>query len=81
MDSLTSTPPDETAALVRRIQAGDREAFVDLVLRCAGNTRINTGHGERGVDLAALFDDLKKAGPMSLIELADHSEIVRVWLE
>jgi RNA polymerase sigma-70 factor (ECF subfamily) len=30
MDSLTSTSPDETAALVRRIQAGDRDAFVAL---------------------------------------------------
>jgi hypothetical protein len=56
-------------------------ALVDLVLRCAGNTRIDTGHGECGVDLAALFDDLKKAGPMSIVELADHGEIVRVWLE
>jgi hypothetical protein len=56
-------------------------ALVDFVLHCAGNTRINMGHGECDVDLAALFDELKKAGPASIVEVADHGEIVKVWLE
>ncbi len=30
MDSLTAAAPDETAVLVRRVQAGDREAFAAL---------------------------------------------------
>jgi RNA polymerase sigma-70 factor (ECF subfamily) len=30
MDSLTATAPDETAVFVRRVQAGDRDAFVAL---------------------------------------------------
>jgi len=56
-------------------------ALVDLVLRCAGHTRIDLGRGECDVDLAALFEDLKKAGPTSIVEVADHGEIVKVWLE
>lgn len=56
-------------------------ALVDLALRCAGKTRIDLGRGECDVDLAALFDELKKAGPASIVEIADHGEIVKVWLE
>jgi hypothetical protein len=56
-------------------------ALVDFVLHCAGHTRINMGHSECDVDLGALFDDLKKAGPTSIIEVSDHGETVRIWLE
>lgn len=55
--------------------------LVEFVLRCAGNTRFKTGQGECEVDLAALFDELKKAGPASIVEIADHGEIVKVWME
>ncbi len=33
------------------------------------------------VDLKALFAELKKAGPMALIEIVDEGALIKVWLE
>lgn len=40
-------------------------------------------HDECGIDVRALFQELKKAGPMALIEVWDDDEghLIKVWFE
>jgi len=35
----------------------------------------------RDVDFAQLFAELKKAGPMAVVEITDEGDTVKVWLE
>ncbi len=37
--------------------------------------------GECDIDLKALFAELKKVGPMALIEIEDEGALIKVWLE
>jgi hypothetical protein len=56
-------------------------ALVELFLQCdeAKHVRLN-GSGDT-VDIQALFSELKKIGPMALIEVYDKDEAIKVWLE
>ncbi len=38
-------------------------------------------YGKCEVDLKALWNELKKAGPMALVEISDHGAVIKVWLE
>ena len=37
--------------------------------------------GKSNIDLKALFAELKKVGPMALIEIMDEGALIKVWLE
>jgi hypothetical protein len=56
-------------------------AIVEAFLRCADNKHIRMNRKDCDIDIGALFAELKKVGPMSLIEVMDEDEIVKVWLE
>jgi hypothetical protein len=55
--------------------------LVDIIARGAGHTRIDTGHGRCDLDLADLLADLRKAGPMSLVEITGRDGSLKIWLE
>jgi len=55
--------------------------IVEVFLRCAGNKHIRMNEHDCDIDVQALFNELKKIGPMSLIEVMEKDEIIKVWLE
>jgi len=56
-------------------------ALVELVLSCSDNRHFKYHDDECEVDLKTLWNELKKAGPMALIEIQDDDAIIKVWLE
>jgi len=56
-------------------------SIVEAFLRCADDKHVRMHRHDRDIDVAALFAELKKAGPMALIEVSEKDEIVKVWLE
>ena len=59
-------------------------ALIELILSCDDTRHVKINDGKYGrceVDLKALWTELKKAGPMSIIEIEDDGAVVKVWLE
>jgi len=56
-------------------------ALVEAFLKCADDKHIRLHDSGCDIDLHELFTELKKVGPMSIIEILDHNEMVKVWLE
>jgi len=56
-------------------------ALVELVLSCSDNRHLKYHDDDCEIDLKALWTELKKAGPMALIEIQDDDAIIKVWLE
>jgi hypothetical protein len=56
-------------------------ALVDIALKCMDETRVHLDESDCDVDLKVLWRELKKAGPMALIEICEDDEIIRVWFE
>ena len=56
-------------------------ALVEIVLRHTDGKDLNIGDSHADIDLAALFAELKKLGPMALIEVYEDDEIIKIWLE
>ena len=59
-------------------------ALIELILSCDDTRHVkihDDKHGRCEVDLKALWTELKKAGPMSIIEIEDDGAVVKVWLE
>ncbi len=54
-------------------------ALFDLVLKCADNERLRLDDCD--VDIRELFEEMKKAGPMALIEIQDRRGSLRIWLD
>jgi hypothetical protein len=59
-------------------------ALIELILSCDDTRHVRINDDKRGrceIDLKALWTELKKAGPMSIIEIEDDGAVVKVWLE
>jgi hypothetical protein len=59
-------------------------ALIELILSSDATRHVRFDDGKRGpceVDLKALWTELKKAGPMALVEIEDDGAVVKVWLE
>jgi len=59
-------------------------ALIELLLSSDATRHVKFDDGKRGpceVDLKALWAELKKAGPMALVEIEDDGAVVKVWLE
>ncbi|MHB8095390.1 MAG: hypothetical protein ACYDH0_10675 [Candidatus Aminicenantales bacterium] len=54
---------------------------VEAFMKCADGKNIKFDQGLGDMDLAQLFAELKKAGPMAIVEINDGGETVKVWLE
>jgi hypothetical protein len=59
-------------------------ALIELILSCDDTRHVKINDDKYGrceVDLKALWTELKKAGPMSIIEIEDEGAVVKIWLE
>ncbi len=56
-------------------------SLVELLASCTGDKPMNLGEGHCNVDFKTLFAEMKKLGPMALIEIVDEDALVKVWLE
>jgi len=56
-------------------------ALIETFLKCADNKHLKIHDADCDIDFQALFTELKKVGPMALIEITEENEIVKVWLE
>jgi len=56
-------------------------ALIEVLLNCTDSRHFKVDDGDCEIDLKALFADLKKAGPASLIEIRDDGALIKIWLE
>ena len=55
--------------------------LVEAFLKCADDKHLRINDGDCDIDFEALLAELKKIGPMALIEVYEDGETVKVWLE
>jgi len=56
-------------------------SLVELFLECTREKHLKINRDECDIDLKEVFKELKKLGPVALIEVVDEEETVKVWLE
>jgi len=56
-------------------------SLVEVFVRCAENKHVRMNRQDLDIDIGELFAELKKLGPMALIEVYEEDEIIKVWLE
>jgi hypothetical protein len=56
-------------------------SLVEAFVKCAENKHVRLNRQDCDIDVGELFAELKKLGPMALIEVYEENEIVKVWLE
>ena len=56
-------------------------ALVEAFVKCADNKHLRIDGEHCDIDFQELLVELKKVGPMALVEVYDHDEVVKVWLE
>jgi hypothetical protein len=56
-------------------------SLVEAFVKCADNKHVRLNRQDCDIDVGALFAELKKLGPMALIEVYEEHETVKVWLE
>ena len=56
-------------------------SLVEAFVKCAGNDTVKLDHGRSDIDFGMLLAELKKVGPMALVEVFEEDETVKVWLE
>lgn len=55
--------------------------LVDLFFECTKDKELKIDCDDYDLDLRKLYKELKKAGPMSLIEIKSEDSILKVWFE
>lgn len=55
-------------------------SLVEMMLSACPEKKFNVEHGCE-IDIQRIWNDLKAAGPLSLVEVEDHGETVKIWLE
>jgi len=56
-------------------------ALIEALIKCADDKDMKFKEQGCDVDLKVLFAELKKVGPMALIEIMDEGALIKVWLE
>jgi hypothetical protein len=56
-------------------------SLVEAFVKCADNKHLRLDKGECDIDFDELLTELKKVGPMAIIEIYEDDETVKVWLE
>ncbi len=56
-------------------------SVIDIVSRCVSKEALRIHDHGCDIDLQELFSELKSLGPTMFIELTDHNDHVKVWLE
>ncbi len=55
--------------------------LVEIFARCADSKELRMGKYQGGLNLQELLAELKKVGPLAIIEINEEDETVKVWLE
>ncbi|MCX8159647.1 MAG: hypothetical protein N3G18_01790 [Candidatus Saccharicenans sp.] len=55
--------------------------LVEIFARCADNKEVKLGRDGCSLNLPELLAELKKVGPLAIIEVNEEEETVKVWLE
>lgn len=56
-------------------------SLIEYVIKCTEDKHLKVHRDECDIDLKELFQELKKLGPMTAIELYEEGETVKIWLE
>jgi hypothetical protein len=56
-------------------------SLVEAFVKCADNKHLRLDKGECDIDFDELLTELKKVGPMAIVEIYEDDETVKVWLE
>jgi hypothetical protein len=57
-------------------------SLVEAVLRLASDDHhYRFDDRDRGIDFLEVFAALKKGGPQALLEIRDHDELIKIWIE
>jgi hypothetical protein len=56
-------------------------SLVEAFVKCAGDKHLRLDKGECDIDFDELLTELKKVGPMAIVEIYEDDETVKVWLE
>lgn len=56
-------------------------SLVEIFVKAARNSHLRMRRHDVDINIAELWSELKKAGPMTFIEVAQDDEIVKVWIE
>ncbi|MBC7363195.1 MAG: hypothetical protein H5U07_01470 [Candidatus Aminicenantes bacterium] len=56
-------------------------ALVEIFIRCAEDKEVKLKSTEARLNMEELLKELKKAGPLSMVEINEEDETVKVWLE
>jgi hypothetical protein len=56
-------------------------ALIEALIKCSDDKDMKFKEQGCNVDLKVLFAELKKVGPMALIEITDEGALIKVWLE
>jgi hypothetical protein len=55
-------------------------AVVELMVNSCSKEKFKV-ENDCQIDLKKIWNELKKAGPLALVEIEDHDETVKIWLE
>lgn len=55
-------------------------SLMELMIKSCPENKFNVDHGCQ-IDLQRVWNDLKAAGPLALVEVEEHGETVKIWLE
>jgi hypothetical protein len=69
-------------------KAGTREevkislpiSLVEIMVEACAEENFEVDHGCR-IDIKKIWNELKKAGPLAMIEVEEHGETVKIWFE
>jgi hypothetical protein len=56
-------------------------SLVEMFVKCAGDDHVKLDEGHTDIDFGQLLAELKKVGPMAIVEVYEEDETVKVWLE
>jgi hypothetical protein len=55
-------------------------SLVEMMINACPEEKFNIDHGCK-IDIRRVWNELKKAGPLALVEVEDHGETVKIWFE
>jgi len=53
----------------------------EVFVECAKDEHLRINRDECDIDLRELFNELKKAGPLNIIEIYENGATMKIWLE
>jgi len=55
-------------------------SLMEIMINTCADKKFNVDRGCQ-IDIQRVWNDLKAAGPLALVEMEDHGETVKIWLE